>query len=91
VIQKWTFLLQLVRNQYIHLWVDVVLLINLDDLCEWSIGDWIGLFFYVFLVFFDAFDFDLVVLVEGEAFGMRGFRWIRYEVFGIVGLFAMNG
>lgn len=48
-------------------------------------------FFYVFLIFFDAIEFYLVVLIEGEASGMCGSGRIGYEVFGVVGLFAADG
>lgn len=78
-------------TQDIYFRVNWVLLSKLSKWDERGIVYMVLLFFYVLFVFFDAVDFDLVVVVEGEAFGMGSFGRIGYEVFRIVGLFASDG
>lgn len=43
------------------------------------------------LVFFDAIEFDLVILIEGKSFGVCCFVLAGEKVFGVVCELASNG
>lgn len=49
------------------------------------------MFFDAFLIFADAIEFDLIVLIEGKAFVLWFFIECGKEIFGVVYLFASDG